>query len=108
METSGLFIERLRNFRKIRDLQKLFFRKQLSQQLPSGGTYLNHSEIEEQKIHGSPVDGVISTSLGSLVHQRTTHSHLAAQAAMSYWQPDKSSVKIIMSYGGRAKNAAIT
>jgi len=86
--TSGLFIERLRNFQKIRDLQKIFTR--------------------EQQNHGSKAESGISTSLEFLVHQKQTYAHLAAQAAMSYWRCDKSPTKIVMSYGRSVKSPAIS
>jgi len=107
METSGLFIEKLRNFRKIRDLQKLFYREQLSQQMPNGGASINHSEIEEQKVHEWTGNDVISTSLASLMQQKQTHAHLVAMAAMSYWRCDKSPIKIAMSYGRSVQSPAI-
>ena len=62
METRGLFIQRLRNFRNIRDLQKLFY----------------------PKSNGLMADGATSTSLGLVGHQTQSHTqtHLAAQAAV--------------------------
>ena len=92
METSGLFIQRLCNFRKIRDLEKFF----------------------NQKDYRAPTDDANPSTLGSLVHQKQTHTHLATKAAMSYWQSFQDSigqtkqlpVKITMSYRRAKKGRA--
>jgi hypothetical protein len=83
--TSGLFVQKLRDFREIRDLEKTL-------DIKSGGSTANN---------------ISSISLGSLLSQQTTHAHLAAQAAMSYWRSDnKGPIVLTMSYGLPAKRTA--
>ena len=87
VETSGLFIQRLRDFRKIRDLQ----------------------ESTDFKKNRSTADNGLCTSLGSLVsEQKQTHARLIAMVAMSYWRCEKNPIKIVMSYGRSVKNSTIT
>jgi len=85
MKAFAVFIEKMVNLRRLRDLHKLFSREQ---------------EIEDSMENCLPLMGT-----KSLLFQGDTHTHLANQAALSYWQSNQNAiqitnpVKITMSYG---------
>jgi hypothetical protein len=90
MKFFASFIQRLRDSRRIRDLEKLVDLELQSQP--------NHPKIKQQKIDESTTDFL------SLERQKQSHAHLAAKAALLYWQSDQNPIKITMSHGKNDKN----